>query len=145
VWTSPDGAKWTAAELPGGLASGPLTGVAAHGDVLVATGTDGAPLVSADGGATWAAHGLGGDLNATAITATPGGFVVAASTSRHDAAVLTSADGVTWRRLRVPGLAGAGEQRLTALTTAGSSVLATGVTADAHTETPLLWKAPVPE
>ncbi|GAA0580897.1 glycoside hydrolase [Actinomadura livida] len=145
VWTSPDGAKWTAAELPGGLASGPLTAVAAHGGVLVATGTDGAPLVSADGGTTWAPHGLGGDLNATAITATPRGFVAAASTSRRDAEILASADGVTWRRLRVPGLAGAGEQRLTAMTTAGSSVLATGVAADAHTETPLLWKAPVPE
>ncbi|TDC67982.1 exo-alpha-sialidase [Actinomadura sp. GC306] len=145
VWTSPDGAKWTAAELPGGLAGGPLTGVAARGGVLVATGSDGAPLVSADGGTTWTAHGLGGDLNATAITATPHGFVLAASTSRGDAAVLTSADGATWRRLPVPGLAGAGERRLTALTTAGTSVLATGTTADAHGERPLLWKAPVPE
>ncbi|XRQ04169.1 hypothetical protein ACN3XK_47440 [Actinomadura welshii] len=145
VWTSADGAKWTAAELPGGLATGPLTGVAAHGGVLVAIGSDGAPLVSADGGTTWTAHGLGGDLNATAVTATPHGFVLAASTSRRDAAVLTSADGATWRRVQVPGLAGDGDQRLTAMTGMGPHVVAAGTTADAHTEALLLWKAPVPK
>ncbi|MEU8798780.1 hypothetical protein [Spirillospora sp. NPDC048819] len=144
VWTSPDGAKWTAAELPAGLATGPLTDVAAHGNVLVAIGEDGAPLVSADGGTTWGAYGLGGDFNATAVTSTPDGFVVAATTSTQDAVVLTSADGATWRLLRVPGLSGAGDQRLTALTAMGPAVLATGITAGPRSEVPLLWKARVP-
>ncbi|TDC57805.1 hypothetical protein E1281_03790 [Actinomadura sp. KC345] len=145
VWTSADGAKWTAAGLPAGLAAGPLAKVAAHGSVLVAIGADGASLVSADGGRTWAAHGLGGDLVATAITSGPDGFVAAATTSRRDAAVLASADGVTWRRLPVPGLAGPGERRLTAMTAMGPAVLATGTVAGAHSESPLLWKAAVPE
>ncbi|TDC89265.1 hypothetical protein [Actinomadura sp. 7K507] len=145
VWTSPDGAEWTAAELPAGLPAGPLAQVAARGNVLVAIGADGAALVSADGGKTWAAHGLGGDLNATAITAAADGFVAAAVTSRQDGAVLASADGVTWRRLEVPGLAGKGERRLTAMTAMGPAVLATGTIVDAYSETPLLWKATVPE
>ncbi|HEY8481291.1 MAG TPA: hypothetical protein VIL71_15825 [Spirillospora sp.] len=143
VWTSEDGGDWKAVKLPDGLA-GPLTDVAGRHGVLVAIGADGAPLVSADGGATWAARGLGGGLRATAVAAAPGGFVLAASTPRRDAAVLTSADGVTWRRLRVPGLDGDGDQRLTALTTVGASVLGVGTTADAHVETPLLWTAPAP-
>ena len=145
VWTSADGAEWTAAELPAGLASGPLSRVAAHGSVLVAIGADGAPLVSPDGGKTWAAHALGGDLNATAITQGPDGFVAAATNARRDAVVLTSADGVAWRRLRVPGLAGPGERRLTAMTAMGPAVLATGTVVDADSESPLLWKAVVPE
>lgn len=144
VWTSQDGVKWTAAELSDGLATGPLTGVAADGATIVAIGADGAPLVSVDAGKTWTVHALGGDLTATAITATPNGFVATASTSHRNAAVLTSGDGVTWRRLRVPGLSGDGERRLTALTAAGSSVLAAGVAADGQGEAALLWKAPLP-
>ncbi|MFG2090189.1 hypothetical protein [Spirillospora sp. NPDC048824] len=144
VWTSADGVTWTAAELPAGLATGPLTDVAAHGNILVAIGADGAPLVSADGGTTWGARGLGGDFNATAITSTPDGFVVAAVTSARNAVVLASADGGTWRRLPVPGLSGAGDQRLTVLTAMGPAVLATGVTDGPRSEIPLLWKARVP-
>ncbi|MGP4026902.1 hypothetical protein [Actinomadura sp. 3N407] len=145
VWTSPDGVEWTAAELPAGLATGPLTRVAAHGNVLVAIGADGAPMVSADGGTTWGAHGLGGDFNATAITSTPDGFVLAAVTSTQNAVVLTSEDGSAWRQLQVPGLSGVGDQRLTALTAMGTAVLATGTTAGPRSEIPLLWNALVPQ
>jgi hypothetical protein len=149
VWTSPDGASWTPARLPGGLATGPLTQVAAHGDTLVAIGDGGAALVSADGGTTWSPQPLGAGVAATAVTGTPTGFVLAASTSGQDGAVLASADGVAWRLLRVPGLSGPGGQNLTALTTmtaaGGVSVLGTGVAFDARSETPLLWRAPVPE
>ncbi|WP_171064621.1 hypothetical protein [Actinomadura soli] len=145
VWTSPDGMKWTAAKLPSGLATGPLTEVAANGKVLVAIGAGAAPLVSVDGGATWAPQALGTDVTATAVTATPNGFVVAASTSKGDGAVLTSADGVSWSRLQVPGLSGPGDQRLTALATTGSAVLAIGSMSGARTESPLFWHAPVPK
>src|SRR5690606_39488733 len=116
----------------------------ADGATIVAIGADGAPLVSVDAGKTWTVHALGGDLTATAITATPNGFVATASTSHRNAAVLTSGDGVTWRRLRVPGLSGDGERRLTALPAAGSSVLAARVAADGQGEAALLWKAPHP-
>ncbi|MFI0411464.1 hypothetical protein [Actinomadura sp. 3N508] len=145
VWKSPDGLRWTAVKLPSGLAKGPLTEVAAHGRTLVALAAGGVPLVSADGGTTWAPHGLGTDVTATAVTATPNGFVVAARTAKGDGAVLISADGVSWSRLQVPGLSGPGEQRLTALATMGSAVLAVGTTSGALTESPLLWHAPVPK
>ncbi|WP_165968921.1 hypothetical protein [Actinomadura sp. KC06] len=145
VWTSPDGVRWTAAKLPSGLATGPLTEIAAKGRTLVAIGANAAPLVSVDGGSTWAPQGLGADVTATAATATANGFVVAASTSKGDGAVLTSADGVSWSRLQVPGLSGPGDQRLTALASTGSAVLAIGATAGARSESPLLWHAPVPK
>ncbi|MFI0483197.1 hypothetical protein [Actinomadura sp. 9N215] len=145
VWTSPDGMRWTPARLPSGLATGPLTEIAAHGDVLVAIGAGATALVSSDGGTTWAPHGLGADVTATAVTVTPDGFVVAASTSKGDGAVLASADGVTWSRIQVPGLSGPGDQRLTALTAAGSAVLAVGTTSGARSESPLLWYASVPK
>ncbi|MGH3243333.1 MAG: WD40/YVTN/BNR-like repeat-containing protein, partial [Spirillospora sp.] len=142
---SPDGARWAPAKLPSGLATGPLTEVAVHGDVLVAIGTGSAVLASADGGTTWTPQVLGADVTATAVTATPNGFVVAASTSKGDGAVLASADGVTWSRLQVPGLSGPGDQRFTALTSLDSAVIATGTTSGARAESPVLWRAPVPK
>lgn len=155
VWTSTDGVRWTPAKLPSGpttgppttgpLTTGPLTEVAAHGDVLVAIGAGAAVLVSADGGTTWTPRALGADITATAVTATRDGFVAAASTSKRDAVVLASANGVTWSRLEVPGLSGPGDQRLTALTTLDSTVLATGTVSGTRAESPLLWRAPVPE
>ncbi|GAA4240468.1 hypothetical protein GCM10022254_65220 [Actinomadura meridiana] len=145
VWTSPDGASWTPAKLPSGLATGRLTQVAAHGDALVAIGAGATALVSTDGGTTWTPQPLGAGITATAVTATQAGFVLAASTSGQDGAVLASADGVSWRLLQVPGLSGPGGQHLTALTTTGLAVLGTGVMVDARSETPLLWWAPVPE
>ncbi|WP_149264153.1 sialidase family protein [Actinomadura sp. K4S16] len=138
AWTSPDGLKWTAAKLPPGLAV-PLTHVAAKGDTLVAIAGDAAALVSTDAGATWTRRDLGAGLAATAIAATPAGFVAAAS-AKDDAVVLASRDGTGWRRLAVPGLAGPGDQRLTALTAMGSTVLATGT----ETDSPILWRAPAP-
>ncbi|MEV0666705.1 hypothetical protein ACIBI3_31410 [Actinomadura luteofluorescens] len=137
AWTSPDGLRWTAAKLPPGLTA-PLTQVAAKGDTLVAIAGGAAALVSTDAGATWTRRDLGPGLTATAVAATPGGFVAAAS-AKDDAAVLTSPDGVNWRRVTVPGLTGPGDQRLTALTAMGSTVLATGTDADA----PILWRARV--
>ncbi|MGC4955538.1 WD40/YVTN/BNR-like repeat-containing protein [Actinomadura citrea] len=136
AWTSPDGLTWTAAKLPPGLTA-PLTQVAAKGDTLVAIAGGAAALVSTDAGATWTRRDLGPGLTATAIAATPGGFVAAAS-AKDDAAVLTSPDGMSWRRVAVPGLTGPGEQRLTALTAMGSTILATGTDADA----PVLLRAP---
>lgn len=136
AWTSPDGLTWTAARLPAGLTA-PLTQVAAKGGTLVAIAGDAAALVSTDAGATWTRRDLGPGLTATALAATPRGFVAAASV-KDDAAVLTSPDGVRWRRVAVPGLTGPGDQRLTALTAAGSTVLATGADGDA----PILWRAP---
>ncbi|SFO64575.1 hypothetical protein SAMN04489713_108102 [Actinomadura madurae] len=143
AWTSPDGAAWTPAKLPPGLTA-PLTQVAARGGTLVAI-AGGAPgdavaLVSTDAGATWTRRVLGPGLTATAVAPTPRGFAVAA-VSNGKAAVLTSRDGSAWRRLDVPGLAGDGAQQLTALTTVGPDLLATGTSG----ETPILWRAPVPE
>ncbi|NDU73059.1 hypothetical protein GWI34_10505 [Actinomadura sp. DSM 109109] len=138
AWTSPDGLRWTAAKLPPGLTA-PLTQVAAKGDILVALSGDSAALVSTDAGATWTRRALGAGLAATAVTAAPGGFAAAAS-AKDDAAVLASPDGVHWRRLAVPGLTGPGEQRLTALTAAGSTLVATGTDGEA----PILWQAPAP-
>ncbi|RFS85027.1 hypothetical protein D0T12_16220 [Actinomadura spongiicola] len=145
VWTSQNGTAWTPAKLPPGLAPAPLTEVAAHGDVLVAIGADSTALVSGDGGMTWAPRSLGANVAATAVTATTSGFVVTASASGQDGAVLASADGVTWRRVRVPGLSGPGDQRLTEVTTLGPAVVATGVVDDTRAEVPLLWYAPVPK
>ncbi|MGI5203583.1 hypothetical protein ACQEU6_18665 [Spirillospora sp. CA-108201] len=136
AWTSPDGLRWTAAKLPPGLTA-PLTQLAAKGDTLVAIAGGAAALVSTDAGATWTRRDLGPGLTATAVAATPGGFVAAAS-AKDDAAVLTSPDGVNWRRLAVPGLTGPGDQRLTALTAMGSTILATGADGDAA----ILWRAP---
>lgn len=130
-------------KLPPGLTA-PLTQVAARGGTLVAI-AGGAPgdavaLVSTDAGATWTRRVLGPGLAATAVAPTPRGFAVAA-VSNGKAAVLTSRDGSAWRRLDVPGLAGDGAQQLTALTTVGPDLLATGTSG----ETPVLWRAPVPE
>ncbi|NKZ04643.1 hypothetical protein [Actinomadura latina] len=139
VWTSPDAAKWTAAELPPGLTA-PLTQVTAHGDTLVAISASAIALVSTDAGATWTQRNIGPGLAAAAVTSTPRGFVLTASTN-DDGAVLASADGTTWRRLDVGGLTGPGEQRLTTLTTMGGTVLATGTDGGA----PTLWRTPVPK
>jgi hypothetical protein len=139
VWTSPDGVKWTAAKTPPGFTA-PLTGVAAHGRTLVALSATANALVSTDAGATWTQRNLGPGLTAAAVTATPQGFVVTAATG-SDAAVLTSPDGTTWRRLGVAGLSGHGEQRLTALTTLGAHLIATGTDEGG----PTLWHTPVPE
>ncbi|MFA1540923.1 hypothetical protein [Actinomadura monticuli] len=139
VWTSPDGAKWTAAQPPAGFTA-PLTGVAARGGTLVALSATATVLVSTDAGATWSQRNLGPGLTASAVTSTPQGFVVAAGSGGGDAAVLVSADGTTWRRLDVGGLGGPADQRLTTLTTMGANVLATG-TEDGD---PILWRAPVP-
>ncbi|MEV4676409.1 hypothetical protein AB0K34_32595 [Actinomadura sp. NPDC049382] len=139
IWTSPDGVKWTAAKPPPAFTA-PLTGVAAHGRTLVALSASATALVSTDAGATWTQRNLGPGLTAAAVTATPQGFVVTADTG-GDAAVLTSPDGTTWRRLGVAGLSGHGEQRLTALTTLGANLLATGT----DEGTPTLWRTPVPK
>ncbi|WP_141577796.1 hypothetical protein [Actinomadura sp. WMMA1423] len=139
AWTSPDGLRWTAAKLPPGLTA-PLTQVAAKGGTLVAIAGDAAALVSTDAGATWTRRELGPGLAASAVAATPSGFVAAAA-AKDDAAVLASRDGTAWRRLAVPGLTGPGDQRLTALTAAGSTILATGTDGDS----PILWRAPAPE
>ncbi|CNG35837.1 Uncharacterized protein related to plant photosystem II stability/assembly factor [Mycobacterium tuberculosis] len=139
VWTSPDAVKWTAAKLPPGFTA-PLTQVAARGGTLVAISAGAVALVSADGGATWTQRNIGPGLAATAVAPTPQGFLLTAS-GKGDAAVLASADGTTWRRLDVGGLTGPGDQRLTALTTMGAHVLATGT----DDEAPTLWRAPVPK
>lgn len=139
VWTSSDGMKWTAAKLPSGFTA-PLTEVAAHGNTLVALSATATALVSTDAGATWTQRNLGPGLAATAVAPTPQGFMVTAD-SGDNAAVLASPDGTTWRRLDVGGLTGRGDQRLTALTTMGADVLATGT----ENGSPTLWRAPIPE
>ncbi|MFD0682960.1 hypothetical protein [Actinomadura fibrosa] len=144
VWTSPDGVKWSPVKLPAGLAEGPLSEVAARGDVLVAVGAGAAPLVSADGGATWAPRPLAGAASLTAVAATPRGFAVAAATGARDAAVWASGDGAAWRRVPVSGLDGPGDQRLTAMTALGGEVLAVGTSADHRGESALLWRAAAP-
>ncbi|MGI5322668.1 hypothetical protein [Actinomadura nitritigenes] len=143
VWTSPDGAKWTpaAAVPPGG---GPLTQVAARGNALVASGAGASLLVSPDAGRTWAQRTPPGARQVTAATATPKGFVVAVTTAPGGAAVFGSPDGAAWRRVPARGLGGGAERRLTAMTPAGGTVLATGTGVRDGAETPLLWRAPVP-
>ncbi|WP_433230542.1 hypothetical protein [Actinomadura formosensis] len=138
VWTSPDGATWTAAKPPAGLTA-PLTHVAARGNVLVAIAANATALVSTDAGTTWTQRALGPGLTATAVTPTPQGFAVTA-TANGNTTVLSSPDGTSWRRLDVPALPGPGDQRLTVLTTMGPDLLATGW----KDETPILWRAPIP-
>ncbi|MBO2458965.1 hypothetical protein [Actinomadura violacea] len=144
AWTSPDGAKWTpTAAVP--PAAGPLTQVAARGNTLVAAGTGPALLVSADAGRTWTQRTPPGARQITAATATPQGFMVAATAAPGGAAVFGSPDGNGWHRVPARGLGGRGNRRLTAMTSAGGTVLATGTGVRGGAETPLLWRAPARE
>ncbi|WP_030164831.1 hypothetical protein [Spirillospora albida] len=152
VWTSPDGLKWTAVKLPADPATGPLTQVAARGDVVVAVGTGPAPLVSPDGGGTWNTGGAGvppGAAGLTAVTATATGFTVAGTAGGRGAALWSwstgtaaGPGGASWRRLPVPGLDGPGDRRLTALSGLGKGFVAVGAAADHRGEAPLLYRAP---
>ncbi|MWA06362.1 hypothetical protein F8568_039670 [Actinomadura sp. LD22] len=144
VWTSPDGAKWTPAPAapPG---TGPLTQVAARGNALLAAGAGASLLVSPDAGRTWVQRTPPGARQVTAATATPRGFVVAVATAPGGAAVFGSPDGNAWRRVPARGLGGRTGRSLTALTSAGKTLLATGSGVRDGAETPLLWRAPAPE
>ncbi|MFG1999046.1 WD40/YVTN/BNR-like repeat-containing protein [Spirillospora sp. NPDC048911] len=159
VWTSADGAKWTAAPapaLPSGLTAGVLTQVAVRGGQLVALGTSDQSGrsqsftgVSADGGRTWRMAVPAGATTLTAVTATAKGFVLAGVTgapSRQDVVLWTSPDGAAWQPTpaRGTGLDGPGDQRLAGLVAHGSELVAVGVTADHRGESPTLWRTAAP-
>ena len=135
IWLSADGRHWNlvSLSLPSGAHSATLTTVSASGDRVVAVGYAATPAgdipvveTSADGGAHWrqivppALNGLG---LITALTATPRGFTAAglAGKGRSVRAVTwTSPDGLTWSQ-PAPTTGGG----ITALTTAGSTVIGT--------------------
>ncbi|MQY03362.1 hypothetical protein [Actinomadura macrotermitis] len=138
VLTSPDGATWTAATAPApppGVTGASFARVVAAGGRVLAVGegrAGGAPAsflaVSADAGRTWQTRPLPAPAAPVAVTATPAGFVLAAPAAKAPV-VLASADGLTWRRVPVRG-AGTGEQRITALASAGRELLGIGAAAD---------------
>jgi hypothetical protein len=165
VWSSPDGGKWSAHELPlpQGTARAWLDKVVAKGDVLVAAGTAGTAsgqrafaFRSADGGKTWqetalpdAAGQSSGAALVNAATATPGGFVISGAAGRPgetDVVLWTSRDGRSWTldRPTGTGLSAPGDQWIAGLTALGGDLLAVGFTASHQGEQPILWRRPIP-
>ena len=158
VWTSPDGKAWTLQQLqlPGGVAEGMLTHVAAKGNVVVAAGGGTAALfyVSTDGGRTWkearppVPEGAS-KVQVTALTATPKGFVAAGVSGEPgstDVVSWTSADGTTWQASKPEGtgLAGDGAQSIGGLTSFKDRLLGVGRSVDSTRDQPVLWDRPVP-
>jgi hypothetical protein len=159
VWTSPDGKAWTLQQLqlPGGVAEGALTHVAAKGNVVVAAGSAGtSPLfyVSADGGKTWKESKPpmpegASNVQVTALTATPKGFAAAGTSGDQgatDVVSWTSADGASWQASKPEGtgLAGGGAQSVGGLASFKDKLLGVGRTTDATRDQPVLWDRPVP-
>ncbi|MFI0350649.1 hypothetical protein [Actinomadura sp. 9N407] len=159
VWTSPDGKQWTLQQLqlPGGVAEGTLTHVAAKGDVVVAAGVAGAAslaYISADGGKTWKQTPLANpegttNLQVTALTATPKGFALTGTSgppNDTDVVSWTSADGTSWTGAEQEGegLAGGGEQAILGLVTFKDRLLGVGRSSGTTGEQPVLWDRPVP-
>ena len=165
VWTSEDGAAWSLEQLPlpGDATSARLDYAATSGGTVVALGTaqrvgDGgevstfpfAAVAAADGG-DWELAELPAPPGSapSALLATAGGYVAAGYTGppgRGDVRLWTSSDGRAWnaRDLEGVGLTGPGEQRITALTAVGSTLVGLGYTADYRNEFPTLWHTPLP-
>ncbi len=158
VWTSPDGRRWQQSLLrsPAGASAALLQSVAAHGSLIVATGTQTtargtAPFAaySLDGGSIWQETPLsapGGFAAVTALTAAGKGFEavgIAGQPGNQRVVVWSSRDGISWRA-REPagaGLSGRGSQAITAITASGSQLTGAGYVATPLTEQPTLWQA----
>ncbi len=142
VWTSKDGASWT--RLTEASLAGPgdqeIFGATTMGDRLIAVGSsasggdlDAAVWVRAAAGWTKVDDGsLGGpgDQQIDAVVASDAGFVAvgwSASGGNVDAAVWTSADGYAWERVPASAVfGGAGDQRMSAVTSVGGTLFAGG-------------------
>jgi hypothetical protein len=172
VWQSATGRTWTLVTLPlpSGAASAQLQFVAATpgAKTVAAAGTevDAAghrmpfAAVSADGGATWAltllpaprAAGTGANMALTALAAVGGGFTAAGTygtPGSENVSLWTlaqgAAPGTAWTAAAPAGrgLAGPGEQALTALTQAGPMLTGIGFIATPAGEQPTIWQSPV--
>jgi hypothetical protein len=172
AWLSAAGRTWSLVtlQLPAGAASAQLQFVAATpgAKTVAAAGTAvnaaGQRLpfaaVSADGGATWAltllpaprAAGTGANIALTALAAVGGGFTAAGTygtPGSENVALWTlargAAPGTTWTAAAPAGrgLAGPGEQALTALTQAGPVLTGIGFIATPASEQPTIWQSPV--
>jgi hypothetical protein len=172
AWLSASGRTWSLVTLPltAGAASAQLQFVAAApgAKTVAAAGTEvnaaGQRLpfaaVSADGGATWTmtalpaprAAGTGANIALTALAAVGGGFTAAGTygtPGSENVALWTlargAAPGTTWTAAAPAGrgLAGPGEQALTALTQAGPMLTGVGFIATPASEQPTIWQSPV--
>jgi hypothetical protein len=172
AWLSATGRTWSLATLPlpPGAASAQLQFVAATPGTktVAAAGTEvnaaGQRLpfaaVSADGGANWTltllpaprAAGTGANIALTALAAVGGGFTAAGTygtPGSENVALWTlargAAPGTTWTAAAPAGrgLAGPGEQALTALTQAGPMLTGIGFIATPASEQPTIWQSPV--
>ena len=143
VWTSHDGTSWNRLTLASlsGAGDQQILGAATVGDRLVAVGSstsrdgdlDAAVWVRAAGSWTRVADGsLGGpgDQQIDAIGAGGAGLVAVGWTSSGgdvDAAVWTSTDGSSWDRVPASSaFGGAGDQRMSSVTSVGGAVFAGG-------------------
>ena len=164
VWTSSTGQQWTETQVagPSGASSAALLNVAAHGKVLVATGTQTAAsgatapftLVSTDGGTQWhqvslprPAHTSASALTAVTALAAAGraGFTAVGTLGPpggQRVVFWTSADGRSWRAHEPSGtgLDSPGSQALTALAVSGSQLAGVGYLATPAGEEPTLWR-----
>jgi hypothetical protein len=158
VWTSTDGKQWQLIQLgpPGGASAAALQDVAAHGKVIVATGTQTTPTgttpfaeYSTDGGTLWQPAPLtapGGSAAITALTTAGKGFVAAGTVGQpgNQRVVVWSMTGGTSWKAHEPtgaGLSGLGSQAITALTASGPVLTGVGYTATPKGEQATLWKA----
>jgi low temperature requirement protein LtrA len=139
AWLTADGQHWLSYDVPKprGTLTPMLRQVAVVGNLVVATGDIGADggrypvaVVSQDGGVHWEASSLGTTATfsgpqgtVTALTPDGSGFLAAGlfgPPGAQQAVTWTSPDGVTWS----PALpAGSGTRQITALSSAGHSVI----------------------
>jgi hypothetical protein len=135
IWTSPDGRRWTAYDVP--VPPGTLSAslrvvtasgarIAAAGSAVTSSGDVPFAVVSTSGGAQWrevvlsAPSGLG---TVSALTVAGNGFVAAGQAGPaggHGAVTWSTTDGLTWSAATSVG---AGASAITALTTAGGTIL----------------------
>lgn len=104
MWTSPDGARWAAVDVP--RADSRITGVAADGERLVAVGRvssdDAAVSWTSEDGRHWQRSPSQASLDgAVMLSVAPlayGWVAVGTTASGEEAAAWISDDGLTWRR-----------------------------------------------
>jgi hypothetical protein len=163
VWLSPNGRGWTlrTLQLPNGATRVVLRFVAANGNRVAAIGSQLTragqltpfAVISTDGGKTWTESALpvpSGTATVTAIAASGAGFTATgafgASPGNKSVVIWTLASGgTTWTpsMLQGRGLNAQGIQEITALTAAGNALIGIGFQANATTEQPIIWQAPI--
>jgi hypothetical protein len=160
VWTSPNGQRWTATDLPlsGGATKAVLRQVVDSGQEIVATGDAETPAgtvafaeVSSDDGTTWRAIPLsapGPQVAVSALAVSSSGFVAAGQSgqpSAPSAVVWTSANGVNWKPARPVGGPANGKVRVIAsLASTGGTVTGIGAATTKAGTSPVLYVAPSP-